>query len=158
MSATLLSPFDLVSPTESDTILANESSHRLAPYFEQDAPARDVKMEIVTTRGHRESIALPASAFALLFRILNEMAAGHAVTLVSSESELTTQQVAEALNVSRPYIVRLLEEGAIPHRKVGTHRRVLLVDLLEYKSRDTDERLKVLDELATLSQVLKMGY
>ncbi len=158
MSATFSSPFDPVAPTENDTLLANESSHRLAPYFEQDVPVREVKMEILTARGRRESIAVPASAFALLFRILNEMAAGHAVTLVPSESELTTQQAAEVLSVSRPYVVRLLEEGAIPHRKVGTHRRVLLADLLEYKSRDADERLKVLDELAAQAQELKMGY
>jgi excisionase family DNA binding protein len=158
MAASLLAPLDPVAPTEDDSRLAGESSHRLASYFDQSRFARSVQVEIAVGKNQREKIALPAPAFRLLFRILNEMAAGHAVTLVPVHAELTTQQAADILNVSRPHVVRLLDEGVIPHRKVGTHRRVLLADLLEYRHADAARRHALLDELTAQAQELNMGY
>jgi excisionase family DNA binding protein len=86
------------------------------------------------------------------------MAEGHAITVVPIPGELTTQQAAELLNVSRPFLIRLIEERRIPHRKVGTHRRIRVDDLVEYQRRIDSDRLKVLEELTAEAQRLRMGY
>jgi excisionase family DNA binding protein len=104
------------------------------------------------------SVELPVSAVKLIFSILNEMAEGNSLTLIPSHAHLTTQEGADMLNVSRPYFVKLLEEGKIPFEKVGTRRRVLASDVKIFMNKSLDEREKALQKLIDQAQELNMGY
>ena len=144
-------------PSERETEEAKVSSRMLSPNIRRDRP---LTFRIVDeTAAEQETIiTLPANAARLLLEMLVQMAEGKAVTLLPTHAELTTQQAADILNVSRPFLVRLLEHGQIPYRKVGTHRRILLSDVIAYKERTDTARARSLDELANLSQELDLGY
>ncbi len=144
-------------PTEQETQLATESSRRLATILGKK-PKKVLPIQILPDGGKGETVEIPLSAFRLLADILTQMAMGNAVQLIPIHAELTTQQAADLLNVSRPFLVDLLEQRKIPFRQVGTHRRVLFQDLMAYKRDIDSKRLKVLDELAALNQELGLGY
>jgi excisionase family DNA binding protein len=101
-----------------------------------------------------EEIELPQSVFRVLRQLVYHLAHGRAVTVVPVNKELTTQEAADMLNVSRPYLIKLLEQGEIPFTKTGTHRRIRFSDLIEYKQRRDAERGRGLAELTQLSQEL----
>lgn len=103
---------------------------------------------------NEEPIALPAAAAAILRDVLGFMARGHGITLFPRLAEVTTAEAADILNVSRPYVIKLLEEGEMAYRMVGSHRRIPLKDILDYKH-DSDKRMdEAMDELVALSQEL----
>lgn len=112
----------------------------------------------VREAGKDQPLELPAGAVALLMDILEAMAAGRGVTLVPENAELTSVQAADVLNVSRPFLIKLLEDNALPHRKVGKHRRIRMEDVMAYKAKIDREREAVLDQLAGEGQELEMGY
>lgn len=105
-----------------------------------------------------ETMEIPASAFHALKLIVQGMARGQTITLVPHGKELTTQEAADLLRVSRPHLVKLLDEDTIPHYKVGTHRRVRIEDVLAYRERRAATRRQKLDELTRLSEELEGGY
>jgi len=144
-----------IVPTAQDAAIAREASRMLAPYIDH---LENLRFQVGEERKAAQALALPASAIRLLLDLLTEMAAGNAVTLIPVHAQLTTQQAADVLNVSRPFLVSLLEEGKIPHVKVGTHRRILFEDLMRYKKSVDRERHKALDELVTQAETLGMGY
>lgn len=98
------------------------------------------------------------SALRLLVDVLTEIGEGNAVSIIPIHAELTTQEAADVLNVSRPFLAQLLERGEIPFHKIGPRRRVRYQDVIAYKERIDAERSKTLDELAEQAQVHKMGY
>lgn len=140
---------------ENDSQRAKEASQRLAAYLQEHS-----SLQIQLPEGDRpsEAIELPAAASRLLVDVLAQMGQGNAVTLMPISAELTTQQAAEILKVSRPYLIGLLTEGQIPFRMVGTHRRILRDDLMDYKKRDDKVRLMAAKELIAQAQELDMGY
>ena len=144
---------EVVTPTKADAALAKESGRKLAAHLGETGLRLEVR-----TGTESEELVLPPSALRLLVRLLAELGEGNAVTLTPLRAELTSQQAADLLNVSRPHLVKLLDEGTIPSRKVGTHRRVLLEEVLSYKKTFQARRQAALDELAALSQDLDMGY
>jgi len=101
-----------------------------------------------------DALIVPREAAVLLAQILGYLANGEGVQIMPDTAELTTQQAADFLNVSRPYLIKLLQSGEIPFRLVGTHRRIRFQDLREYKSRDDLARRRSADELTQLSQEL----
>ncbi len=102
--------------------------------------------------GSETQVVVPEAAFALLVAMLEELARGNTVAMAAVQEELTTQQAADLLNVSRPYLIGLLEAGRIPFHRVGNRRKLSLADLLEYKRRDTARREKILDQLTAEAQ------
>jgi excisionase family DNA binding protein len=156
MSTLLPATFETVAPTEADAQLARESSRRLATH--QLGRRASVRIQVLDDGGAAEAVVVPAAALRLLLHALTEMARGNAVTLIPVHAELTTQQAADLLNVSRPYVVKLLDEGKIPYRTVGKYRRVRLDDLMAYKQKDDAARARVADELTAEAQELGMGY
>jgi excisionase family DNA binding protein len=147
---------DAVTPTATDTRLAGESLPKITRYLE--TVRKNARVHISKDNETAESIVLPLTALRLLKEILSEMAKGNSIALLPLQAELTTQQVADLLNVSRPYVVGLLEAKKIPCRRVGKHRRVRLDDVLTYKRKDDEARLRVLEELVAQAQELNMGY
>ncbi len=141
-------------PSAKEAAMARVSGQLLSPYVNRKRPLT----LRVREAGQEKPIELPPGAVALLMEILEAMAAGRGVTLIPENAELTTVQAADVLNVSRPFLIKLLEENLLPHRKVGKHRRVRLEDVMAYKTRIDCEREKVLDQLAREAQEQGMGY
>jgi excisionase family DNA binding protein len=140
-------------PSAQDSAIARASGQRLSRFAQ-----RNRLLSFRIEAEEEQPIELPAGAVALLMDILEAMAAGRGVTIIPENAELTTVQAAAILNVSRPFLIRLLGAGAIPHRKVGKHRRIRMEDVMAYKTRIEREREAVLDELVAAAQEHDMGY
>lgn len=116
---------------------------------------KEVKIKV---QEEGEFITIPKKALTLLSDIIENMAEGKTVSIVPSNSEVSTQQAADMLNVSRPHLVKLLEAKKIPFKKVGSHRRILLKDITSYKKQLAKQREAQLDFLSQQAQDLNLGY
>jgi excisionase family DNA binding protein len=140
--------------------VVNEGEPILAP--DKDAQnVRELDAALAESEGVAKLITplgeeheLPHSVYEVLAGVIHEMARGNAIKVMPVHAELTTQEAANLLNVSRPFLVKLLEKGEIDYRKVGTHRRIRLEDLLVYRDQRDAERRQLLDEIASESQEL----
>lgn len=142
------------APTPQDASLARDSRQSLSRFARRGKPLT-VK---VKEAGREQPIDLPAGAVTVLMEVLEAMAAGRGVTIIPENTEVTTVEAAGILNVSRPYLIKLLEEKAIPHRLVGKHRRILIDDVIDYKERIDAAREHVLAQLTADAQENEMGY
>ena len=142
------------APTAQEVAIARASGQRLSRYRDRAKPLSIRVLDV----DQEQPLELPAGAVALLMDILEAMAAGRGVSIIPENAELTTVQAAEVLNVSRPYLIKLLAEKAIPHRKVGKHRRILIEDVMTYKKRIDRAREAILDQLAAEAQEDDLGY
>lgn len=147
---------DAVMPSPQDIEAALRSSKELASLLPK---GDEGDIQFIVKKGKKEFIlTIPLGAVRLLLGILTQMSEGNAVTLIPIHAELTSQEAADLLHVSRPFLVRLLENGDIPHHKVGTHRRIKLTDLMTYKKKMELESRKAREELTREAQELDMGY
>ena len=121
-------------------------------------PKKERGVAKIKVKESGDFIQIPQGALKLLYVIIQYMAEGKSITLIPSGTELSTQQAADMLNVSRPHLVKLLEEKKIPFKKVGAHRRIELEDLNEYNNKLRQTRNEQLDFLAKQAQDLNMGY
>jgi excisionase family DNA binding protein len=125
-----------------------ESIKAIAHILQND----DFHLKLVGANG--EEMMIPDAVAQVLHQVIQAIASDEAISIVPQKKELTTQQAADLLHVSRPYLIKLLEQGDIPYIKVGTHRRVRFDDLMKYKQERDTKRRQLLDELIAESQEL----
>jgi excisionase family DNA binding protein len=142
---------DPILPSDQDAMLA-----RAAQLALERSETLDKAMHVQINAAGREltTLDLPPVVTRLLMDILKETAAGNAVALVTVEAEITTHQAATILNVSRPYVIDIIDKGLLPARMVGNQRRLPLRDVLAYKAENRAKRRETLREMTALDQEL----
>lgn len=142
---------DPVQPDEADISAAVEALPHIRDYLARHLGQESIRLR-VDDGDEDETLVLPRGAIELLARVLAHMANGQGVSVVPADAELTTQQAASLLNVSRPYLIGLLDAGEIEYRLVGKHRRVRADSLLAYLRIDDQRRRRTADDLTVLNQ------
>lgn len=137
-----------ILPSEAEARMAAELARKIAARLGEGATLK------VQLEGKGEAESLPPIAARLVLDLLEELARGNAVTVSAIEAEITTQQAADVLNISRPSLIQLLDEGKLPYRRIGTHRRIPLEAVLAYKAEAYAKRKAALDEMSALHQEL----
>lgn len=142
-----------IRPGDVDTNEAKRAERRIREYLTEHPDDKPIK--VIVEVGDDDALVVPRAVAVMLAQVLGLLAKGQGVQIMPDRAMLTTQQAADLLNVSRPYLIGLLEAGKIPHTMVGTHRRVAFVDLMEYKRQDDQRRRKTLEKLAEFSEELE---
>lgn len=142
---------DPTTPSDQDAVLAREAMRALEGH---PVTGESLRLQVAAAGKEVTTLELPAAAAGPLLAILKAMGNGRSVAVSETESEITTQQAADLLNVSRPYLVGLIDGGTLPARMVGKQRRLPLKDVLAYKRDTQAKRRAVLDELAASDQEL----
>ncbi len=148
--------FKMTLPVECERKAAVQGQRALAAYLATKFETQSIHIFDDQNRAHQ--VELPTSALRLLVDVLAELADGNAVQVVPIHAELTTQEAADLLNVSRPHLVKLLEDGLLPFHKTGKHRRVRFADLIQFKTERERVSGQAMEELAKQAQELALGY
>lgn len=143
-------------PVEREVQAAVQGQRALAAYLATNFETQ--RIQIFDDHNQAHQVELPTSALRLLVDILAELADGNAVQVVPVHAELTTQEAADLLNVSRPHLVKLLEDGVLPFHRTGKHRRVRFADLMQFKDARDQASEQAMADLARQSQELGLGY
>lgn len=141
-----------IRPGDVEADVASRAARRLNDYLARHQGNEPITIQVEV--GENEALVLPRPAAVMVAQVLALLAQGQGVQIMPDRAMLTTQQAADAINVSRPYLIKLLEQKKIPYEMVGTHRRIAFADLLEYKRNDDQRHLKVIDELTALGEEL----
>lgn len=152
MPTFITNPTDPAALSAADTEFARISARLLAPSL---ATANGtIRLRVEAPNAPTEAVAVPAAAFRMLVSILDGMAKGKSVRVIEDDPEVTTGEMAKLLNVSAPYAIKMLDDGKIPSRMVGTHRRARITDVLAYRDEQYKARKEVLDRMAAMDQEL----
>ena len=143
-------------PVEREVAAAVASQRALAAFLSTQFETQ--RIQIFDAKNEAHQVELPTSALRLLVDVLSELAEGNAVKVVPIHAELTTQEAADMLNVSRPHLVKLLESGALAFHKAGKHRRIRFVDLMAFKTEQDRASAQAMEALAKQAQELQLGY
>jgi len=143
-------------PSPEEMVLAKMSSQELSAIVKTTGNSQ--QLQVLGKDGKSHQIEIPSSALKLLVEVLTQLGQGNSVNIIPVHAELTTQEAADMLNMSRPTFIKLLDNKEIPYSRKGNRRKVAFVDVMEYKNTQDSKRLEVLDELSTLDQELDMGY
>ena len=143
-------PQNIAKPSKQEQKTAMKSYSALAEAIKQ-LKSEEPEIEIEESKEH---IKIPIKALKLLSDILEAMSKGQPISIVPMAAEITTQKAAEILGCSRPYLVKLLEEGKIPFTKIGRHRRIKMADVLAYKEQQKQEQKKRLIKMMQNDEAL----
>lgn len=143
-------------PSAEEIALAKLGSQELSAVIESNGEAQ--RINVVDKQGQAHEVMIPASALNLMIEVLTQLGQGNSVSITPIHAELTTQEGADMLNMSRPTFIKLLDSKEIPFTRTGNRRKVAFADLIEYKEQLEKRRLASLDELSQLDQDLGMGY
>jgi len=146
---------DLTIPTEDERSMARRASQSIVTHIRKIKDGEVLRLQF---EGEEDPIEMPALALRLLNKVLLEMAKGNAITMIPVHAELTTQDAAAILNVSRPHLIKLLKRNEIKFHHAGTHRRIHAADLKKYIDKRDAERQEGMAELAKLAQEDGLGY
>jgi excisionase family DNA binding protein len=149
-------PLETALPVEREVAAAVESQRALAAFLSTQFETQ--RIQIFDAKNQAHLVELPTSALRLLVDVLSELAEGNAVKVVPIHAELTTQEAADMLNVSRPHLVKLLESGALAFHKTGKHRRIRFADLMVFKTEQDRASAQAMEALAKQAQELQLGY
>ncbi|MFH7029934.1 MAG: helix-turn-helix domain-containing protein [Heteroscytonema crispum UTEX LB 1556] len=138
----------LKQPTES--VMAKQQEVQSIKQLERILQFEGSQAKLIGANG--EQIPIPESVYQVLRQVVHAFVSGQAISIVPQEREITTQQAADFLNVSRPYLIKLLEQGEIPYIMVGSHRRVRFEDLMKYKQQRDANRSQLLQQLIEMSE------
>lgn len=143
-------------PSAEEIALAKLSSQELSAVMETNGDVQN--FNVVGKDGETHSVKLPASAVKLMIEVLTQLGQGNSVSITPIHAELTTQEAADMLNMSRPTLIKLLDSGELAHSRTGNRRKVAFVEVMRYKQDLDAKRFKALDELSALDQELTLGY
>jgi excisionase family DNA binding protein len=149
-------PSDPYNPTPEAISLASEAAKAVKEIAKHPRPT--VTFTYIDSSSKDAKITVPGESLRLLADLFDTIGRGESVVVMTQTAEISTQEAAELLNVSRPYVVKLLDEGKIPFRKVGIYRRVKLKDVIAYRQAEQQRQEKILDELTKEAQDLNLGY
>lgn len=143
-------------PSAEEIALAKLSSQELSAVIEVNATAQIIN--VIDKRGKSHEVTLPSSALNMMIEVLTQLGQGNSVSITPVHAELTTQEGADLLNVSRPTFIKLLDAGVIKFSRTGNRRKVAFADVVKYKNQLDEKSLAALDELSALDQEMDFGY